>query len=94
MEDEPGTAPIGAKSMASSRGVMGWRVRKPRNHWKRCQRPHMEGHMIFPSSRGMNQPGSATGIGDSIVSKVSTWRGGVTVNACEPHLLFRAGLSW
>jgi len=34
------------------------------------------------------------GIGDSIVSKVSTWRGGVTVNACEPHLLFRTGLSW
>ena len=34
------------------------------------------------------------GIGDSIVSKVSTWRGVATVNACEPHLLFRAGLSW
>ena len=39
--------------------------------------------MIFPSSRGMNQPGSATGIGDSIVSKVSTWRGVATVPASQ-----------
>ncbi len=82
---EPGTAPIGAKFTACGNpGIIGNAVsgRILRAEW------------FFLHHGGMNQPGSAMGIGDSIVSKVSTWRGGVTVNACEPHLLFRAGLSW